>query len=174
MDKSIQELVAGMIQSGKVPPELSAALAAAMSDPAKLEAALAALKAMGADQVGSGAPLNIADYYRPGAEKYELRWELPSHLPVPVAFEELDRKSQFFVLFQEWSRRELDGMMELNGGDVDGATAVFEECVERARQIEVAELEARSYEGLMRVAQKRGDRKAELEWSRKATAARRA
>ena len=91
-----------------------------------------------------------------------------------MAFDELDRKTQFFVLFQEWTRRELEGMMLLNSGDADGAETVFDECLERAKQIDVRELEARSYEGFMRVAQRRGDRSAESTWMRKAVAARQA
>jgi hypothetical protein len=81
-----------------------------------------------------------------------------------MPFATLDPKTQFYVLFQEWTMRELDGMMALNSGDTAGAEEVFRECVERSRQLEVPELEARSYEGLMRAAQKRGDRTAELKW----------
>jgi hypothetical protein len=116
--------------------------------------------------------LDISDHYTPGPGTYELRWPLGPNLPLPIPFDELDRKTQFFVLFQEWSRRELEGMMLLNTGDLNGAEAVFEECLGRAKQIDVGELEARSYEGFMRVAQRRGDRGAELAWVRKAATAR--
>lgn len=168
MQKMLEELLA----SSDVPVEVREAVKAAMSDPAKLDEAIAQLKAIGADQVGSGAPLNIADYYKPGPGQYELRWPLGANLPLPISFDELDRQTQFFVLFQEWTRRELEGMMLLNSGDLKGAEAVFEECLERARQIDVAELEARSYEGFMRLAQRRGDRNAEIAWMRKAADAR--
>jgi hypothetical protein len=63
-------------------------------------------------------------------------------------------------------------MMLLNGGQVDDAEKTFRECVERAQQLDVNELVARSYEGLMRVAQKRGDRAAERQCSEKAATAR--
>jgi hypothetical protein len=171
MDPSMLKMLGDLLNSPDVPPEVRAAVTAAMADPAKLDEALAQLKAIGADQVGSGAPLNIADYYTPGSGKYELRWPLDASL-LPIPFDDLDRKTQFFVLFQEWTRRELEGMMLLNSGDLKGAAAVFEECLERASQLQARELEARSYEGFMRVAQRQGDRSAELGWLRKATTAR--
>jgi uncharacterized membrane-anchored protein len=62
-------------------------------------------------------------------------------------------------------------MMALNGGQVDDAEKTFRECIERAQQLDVNELVARGYEGLMRVAQKRGDRAAERQWSEKAATA---
>jgi hypothetical protein len=170
MDPSMQKMLEQLLTSADVPLEVRRAVAAAMDDPAKLDEALAQLKAIGADQIGSGAPLDIADHYKPGPGQYEQRW--PIGAPLPIRFEELDRKTQFFVLFQEWTRRELEGMMFLNSGDVKSAEAVFDECLERARQIEVPELEARSYEGFMRIAQRQGDRNAELAWLRKAAAAR--
>jgi hypothetical protein len=173
MDQSMQKMLETLLNSANVPPEVRNAVTAAMSDPARLDEALAQLKAIGADQVGSGPPLNIEDYYKPGPGTYELRWPLGLNVPLPMSFEELDRKTQFFVLFQEWTRRELEGMMLLNSGDVGGAEIVFAECLERAAQIDVRELEARSYEGFVRVAQKRGDRNAEVVWLRKAAAARR-
>ena len=174
MTRSIKELVEEMMLTGKPPQELMDAVKSGMLNPQKLDEMLAQLKELGADQVGSGAPLDIADYYKDGVGKYQQRWELNPNLPLPVAFGDLDRKTQFFVLFQEWSRRELDGLTLLNTGNVDGADEIFDECVDRAKQIEVAELEARSYENKKRAAQRRGDLKAELEWSNRAAAARQA
>jgi hypothetical protein len=108
---------------------------------------------------GPSPALNIEDYYRPGVERYTLRWPLaPTTLAaLPVPFEELDHKTQFYVLFQEWTRRELEGNVARNAGDLAGARAIFEECLERAEQLDVAELKARSYEGLMSVAEREGD-----------------
>jgi len=60
----------------------------------------------------------------------------------------------------------------MNDGDVAGAQVVFLECGERADQIDVAELSARSYENLARVAERRSDQKAVLSWLDKAKAAR--
>ena len=171
MDPSMQKMLEQLLTSADVPAEVRGAVAAAINDPAKLDEALAQLKALGADQMGSGAPMDIGEYYKPGSARYAQRW--PIAAPLPVRFEGLDRKTQFFVLFQEWTRRELEGMMLLNSGDVTGAKAVFHECLERAKQIEVPELEARSYEGFMRVAQRQGDRNAEGMWLRKAAEARR-
>ena len=171
LDPAMTKLLEQLLSSPDIPAQLKDTVTAAMSDPAKLDDALAQLQALGADQVGSGPPLSIADYYVDGDGLYELRWPLGEALPLP--FDQLDRKTQFFVLFQEWSRRELEGMMLLNSGDVPGAERIFEECLERATQIEVRELEARSYEGLMRVAERRGERGEAESWLRKATAARR-
>lgn len=172
MDPSMKKMLEDLLQSTDVPESARRAVMAAISDPSKLDEALAELQAIGADQIGSGAPLNIADYYTPGPGKYEAPWSLNPGVALPIPFEQLDRKTQFFVLFQEWTRRELEGMMLLNGGDVNGAEAVFNECLERAQQIDVRELEARSYEGLVRVAQRRGDRHAELIHLQKAAAVR--
>lgn len=168
----LEQLLNDLMSTGRMSPALMEAVQAALTDPRKLDEVIEQLKAMGADQIGSGPPLNIEDFYRDGAGKYQLRWPLPSHIPLPVPFSDLDRKTQFFVLFQEWSRREMDGMMALNAGNVDGAEKTFEECVERAKQIDVNELLARSYEDLRRVAQRRGDRAAEREWTDQATRAR--
>jgi hypothetical protein len=168
MRKMLEELMTSM----NLPEEVRRAVAAAMEDPSKLDEALAQLQAIGADQMGSGPPLDIGDYYKPGPGLYDLRWPLAMPMELPVPFDQLDRQTQFYVLFQEWTRRELEGMMLLNSGDVDGAEQVFEECLDRATQIEVGELQARSYEGLVRVAQRRGDREAERAWLDKATDAR--
>jgi Tetratricopeptide repeat len=169
MSQSLEELIAQLAASGQIPPELLKQIQGAMDDPAKLDAVLSALKGMGADQMGS-APLNIEDYYREGRGLYALRW--PIGVSLPMAFERLDRKTQFFVLFQEWTRREMEGSMALNGGQIEEAKSIFEECLERAQQIEVGELEARSYEGLARVADRLGDRAAGREYSNKAAQAR--
>jgi len=174
MDPSMKKMLEDLVQSTNVPESARHAVMAAMSDPSKLDAALAALKAIGGDQIGSGAPLNIPDYYTPGPGKYEARWTINPNQPLLIPFDQLDRKTQFFVLFQEWTRRELEGMMLLNSGDVNGAEVLFHECLERAQQIGVRELEARSYEGFMRVAMRRGDRLAELSWLRNAAATRQA
>lgn len=174
MAKSIKELVEEMMLTGNAPPELMDAVQGGMLSEGKLDEMLEQLKELGADQVGSGPPLDIADFYKEGVGRYEQRWELNPNLPLPIAFDDLDRKTQFFVLFGEWSRRELEGLMLLNAGEIDAADEVFDECVERAKQIEVAELEARSYENKKRAAQRRGDRKGELEWSNRAAATRQA
>jgi len=168
----LEQMLNDLLSTGQLSPELAAAVQAALTDPRKLDEVLAALQAMGADQIGDGPPLNIENYYRDGSGKYDLKWPLPAHLPLPIPYGELDRKTQFFVLFQEWSRREMEAMMALNGGDADGAAKIFDECVERAKQIDVKELVARSYKGHARVAQRRGDLAAERKWTEKAAAAR--
>ena len=101
-----------------------------------------------------------------------MRWPLSPTLPLPVPFDQLDEATQFHVLFGEWTRREMEASQALYTGDPDGAESIFQECVERAKQLDVSELKARSFEGFMRVAQKRGDREAERKWIKAATEAR--
>lgn len=169
-NRELQQLIEQLASSGAMSPELMKQIQAAMNDESKLDELLDVLKGLGADQMGSGPPLAIGDYYRDGSEPYVLRWPLGAQLPMPFA--QLDRKTQFFVLFQEWTRREMEGMMALTGGQIDSAKDVFEECLQRAREIEVGELVARSYEDLAKVADRLGDRAAGRDYSRKAVDAR--
>jgi hypothetical protein len=170
MAQDLQQLIEQLISSGAMSPELTQKISAAMNDESKLDEILSALKEMGADQMGSGPPLNIEDYYREGPKPYVLRWPIGVNLPMPFA--QLDRKTQFFVLFQEWTRREMEGMMAMNGGQIDQAKKIFDECLQRAHQIEVGELVARSYEDLAKIADRLGDRAAGRDYSEKATQAR--
>src|SRR5438552_1826035 len=110
-------------------------LGAAMNDPETLDTLLAQLKSLGADEIGSGPPLNIKDFYREKPGKFDLQWPLNPSLSLPVPFDELDRKTQFFVLFGEWTRREFEGMMALNSGELGRAEEIFQECLQRAGQI---------------------------------------
>ena len=97
--------------------------------------------------------MNIDDYYRPGDVPFTLQWALaPQTLAaMPMPFEALDHKTQFYVLFQEWTRRELDANMARDSGDPRSAIPIFEECLARAEQLDVAELRARSHAGLASV-----------------------
>ena len=166
MSQNLQQLIEQLASSGAISPELLQQIQAAMDDPSKLDEVLAALKTLGADQMGSGPPLNIEDFYRDGGKSFTLHWSIGVNLPMP--FPQLDRKTQFFVLFQEWTRREMGGTMALHSGRTAEAKEIFYECLERARQIEVAELVARSYEDLGKIADRLGDRAAGREYSRKA------
>jgi hypothetical protein len=85
-------------------------------------------------------------------------------MPLPVPFDQLDEATQFHVLFGEWSRREMEGYLTLNSGDLATAESTFNECLKRAEQLAIPELKARSYEGLMRIAQRTGDRASEKNW----------
>jgi|MudIll2142460700_1097286.scaffolds.fasta_scaffold388044_2 hypothetical protein len=170
----LKGLLAPLMQSGKIPPAFLRKIEDAQRDPARLSAILTELTALLGP--AAEAPLNIEDYYREeDGRKFELRWPLAPANPLAargIPFDALDRKTQFFTLFAEWSGREAEGLMAMNDGDVAGAQAVFLECVERADQIDVAELRARSYENLARVAERRSDQKAVLSWLDKAKAAR--
>jgi len=169
MSPTLEELLEQFASSGNMPPELLGRIQEAMNDPSKIDEVLEALKGMGADQL-MAPPLNMADFYREGTKPYRLLW--PIATPLPMSFEQLDRKTQFFVLFQEWSRREMEGAMALNAGQIEEAKLIFGECLQRARQIEVGELIARTYEDMKRIAERTGDRDAARQFSQSAAQAR--
>jgi tetratricopeptide (TPR) repeat protein len=130
-----------------------------IKDPDLMERLVGKMKAMGAEEVGSGPLLQIKDYYIEGEEPYSLLWPLAGD-DLPVPFEELDRETQFHVLWGENSYRLTEGGALRNAGKLDDAEEVFRECLERADQLEVPVLKAQAYDGLMSVAERRGDRKA--------------
>jgi hypothetical protein len=130
---------------------------------------IAELEALGATEGGS-KPLTIADHYKPGEGRYKLLW--PVTFPLPIPFDQLDRPTQFSVLFGEWSRREMESNYQLLNGDTPAAMAGFEECLERATQIDVPELIARSHEGIAKVASKTNQRSLERKHLRLAITAR--
>lgn len=86
---------------------------------------------------------------------YELLWPLEVDLMQP--FEELDRAMQFHVLFAECRHRMVQGYAARNAGDFDAAEVIFRECLDRAEQIDVPLLKADGYQGLMSLAERRGD-----------------
>ena len=133
------------------------------------DAVMAELEAMGANDVGSKA-LVIEDHYVDGPEPFRQRW--PIQFPLPVPFDELPRQVQFSVLFGEWSRREMEGTSAMLEGRNDDARAAYRECLERAQQIGVKELVARSHERLARVASKLNDRALERQHLKAAITAR--
>lgn len=158
--------------AGELTPDEMTALQKFALDPRWMSIVMEGVNLRGLDQVGSEPLAPISDYYVEKPGRFELRWPLPGHLPLPISFTTLARKTQFFLLFGEWSRREMEGVEYLNRGDLVGATTIFHECLARADQLEVPELRARSYEGLMRVAQRAGQIATARELSRAATAAR--
>jgi hypothetical protein len=157
----LERRVEAMIASQEIDPSLVQEVLALPPDDPEAGRILAKLLEAVGDQ-GPSPLMNIEDYYRPGDGTYDLIWPLaPSTAAVlTFPFEALDRKTQFFVLFQEWTRREAEGSVATVSGDPDGAKAIFEECLARADQLDVAELRARSYDGLRRVAEVKGDREA--------------
>jgi hypothetical protein len=158
----LEHKLENLVQTGKLDSTLIQELTM-LNDESAIDRIIAKLRDWGADE-GTSSSLNIADHYRPGMAKYQLMWPLSPTLTLPVSFDQLDRETQFYVLFNEWSRRELEGHQALQAGDTHGAQAIFQECLARAEQLEVAELKARSYEGFVRVAQKLNDRQAERQW----------
>jgi hypothetical protein len=167
----VDALLTSLARDGLLDEATVAELRELARNPARQDEFLARLQEISGG-AGPSPPLNIEDFYREGTERFELRWPLHPSLPLPLPFDELDRKTQFYVLFGEWSRREFEGMSALDRGDVDPADATFRECLERGEQLGVGELIARSYEGLMRVADKRDDTAAARAWSEKAVVAR--
>ena len=160
VDTSVEDIIEKMIQSNQIDPEVISSL---LSDPATADRVLAKLQELGADEGGSPM-MNIADYYRPRNIKYELKWPLASPVPLPMPFDRLNEETQFYVLFGEWTRREVDGGVALNNGDLATAEAIFSECLERAEQLAVPELKARTYEDFVRIAERTGDRVAQKKW----------
>jgi hypothetical protein len=138
-----------MLESQELDPGLIEELMTLPPDYPGLDSILAKLSAVVGDQAASPT-LNIDDFYRPGTEPYTLRWPLapPTLAVLPMGFEALDHKTQFYVLFQEWTRRELEANTARNAGDLATAQAIFEELLARAQQLDVAELKARSHDGL--------------------------
>ena len=170
-----EDIINGLLDraaSGQISPEELQALKEYSLDPRYMDLVAAGAKERELDQLGSGPLRPIIQYYVPKAGTFQLRWPLGLPMPLPVSFDTLDRQTQFFVLFGEWSRRELEAMQLLNTGNLAGAESTFEECLARAQQIEVAELVARSCEGLMRVAQRRGEPAIARAFSQRAMAAR--
>jgi len=148
-----------MLASDELDPGLINELMSLPPDYPGLDGILAKLN----DAVGNepvSPMMNIEDFYRPGMRPYSLHWPLaPSTQAfLSMPFEALDRKTQFYVLFQEWTRRDLEAHTASNGGDLRGARAIFEECLARADDLDVAELRARSHEGLADVYTKLDDR----------------
>jgi hypothetical protein len=150
-----------MLDSQELDPALVQELMALPPDYPGLDRIIAKLGAIVGDQPAS-PPMNIEDYYRPGEEGYTLRWPLapPTLAALPMPFEALDRKTQFYVLFQEWTRCELEANTTRNAGDLGGAQTLFEQCLARAQQLDVAELRGRSHEGLASVYEMSNDRDA--------------
>lgn len=154
---AIKAMLTKAVAAGVLPPDFLATLDKAANDPQAMETLTKQLTDMMGDQ--AEPPLNIADFYREGdGRKFTLRWPLSPDNPLPAGlnFADLDRKTQFFVLFAECQRREAEGMFALNQGNLALAEAAFGECLERADQIDVGELRARSLENLARLAEKKG------------------
>ena len=159
VDRMLEDLKKDPTQ--ELDPALIQELMALPPDYPGLDRILAKLTAAGGNQPAC-PPLNIADFYRPGEGRYTLRWPLaPSTLAMlSVPFEALDRKTQFYVLFQEWTSVELEAMMARDGGDRERARTLFEESLARAEQLDVPELKARSHENLASIYEMAGDRQA--------------
>ena len=159
LERRVERMLADRDQ--EMDPELIRELMALPPDHPGLDRIIAKLTAAGGSQPAS-PPLNIDDFYPPGEDRYTLRWPLaPSTLALlPAPFAALDRKTQFYVLFQEWTSAELEATMARSAGDLERARALFGECLARAEQIDVPELKARSHENLASISEMAGDRQA--------------
>lgn len=167
----IESMLEKLVKTGELDPNMMQQISA-LNDPEAMDRLMAKLQEMGVD-VESSSGEKIEDFYRPRNIKYELKWPLaPARRALPIPFDELDEPTQFSVLFGEWTARHFEGNQALYLGQAAIAETIYEECLARAEQLDVAELKARSFEGLMSVAQKRGDRQAERKWIEAAMAAR--
>lgn len=101
--------------------------------------------------------------YRPGAGSLELVFPLPGDL-ASLPWSSLTARNRFFVLVAAWALRETDGIAALRVSDFDQAGEVFQECLIRARHMQVPELIARSYEDLGELAAASGDEPQAQEW----------
>lgn len=168
MIEDIKTQLESMVASGEVPAEMIEIINAAIEDPSKMGDVVGTIEGMLGGHVAPEPPMDIEDYYREAdGSLYELKWAIGEAHPLSrheIGFFDLDRKTQFFVLFTEWQRRETEGMAQLLGGQVDAARDTFQECLARAEQIDVDELRARSYERLSRVEQQSGELKQEEVW----------
>jgi hypothetical protein len=156
-ESRIHAMLEDVTRTGKLPEGLMEALSE-VQDPAVLERLVGKLKALGGEAAGDRPLDDIADYYRQGTQPYELLWPLAQKLPMP--FDELDRATQFHVLFGECRRRLTEAASLRNGGRLEQADAAYNECLQRADQLEVPILKSDAYQGLLSVAQMRGDRAA--------------
>lgn len=169
--KAVLAQVQAFVGSGQYPggAEKMQADVAALVMAGQGDEVMAYLKNLGAMDVGS-KPLVAEDHYVDGPEPYTPHW--PVQFPLPLPFDELPRPLQFSVLFGEWTRREMEGSYAMSQGQDDAAGDAFRECLERAQQIAVPELVARSHEGLARLAAKLNDRALERRHLKAAIAAR--
>jgi tetratricopeptide (TPR) repeat protein len=109
-------------------------------------------------------PPRFEDYYEEKPGRFELRWPLLARSPLPRPFDDLDRRTQFALLFGDWWTRAREVQDALTRGDVAEAESICAECVERALQLDVGALLALSFEGHLQVAEKRGDLDARRAW----------
>lgn len=151
--------------------QLAQVMEAAQTDPALVDEVTRLLEDAGAG-AGPNEPLDIGAHFPEGHGPYDLRWPLMQPHALPVPFAALDPKTQFYVLFNEWTTRHAHGWTAVTAGDADAAEAIFTECVDRAAQLEVGELTARAYEGLQAAAEVRGRPDQALTWSTMAMEAR--
>lgn len=171
----IEAMLEKFAQTGEMDPELLQRIST-VSDQAAVERITKKLEEIGASEDSDSPGLDSRDFYRPRKTKYKLKWPLSpvvqQHVMGP--FDELEPEDQFHVLFIEFTRRAIEARRALDAGDIATAEATFQECLERAKQLEVGELEVRSYEGLMLIAERHGDPVAERKWLMAAQSARQA
>jgi len=116
-----------------------------------------------ADDFGVRPPPDPEALYRPDSGPMELLFPLPGDLAA-LPWSPLSHRDRFFVLVAAWALREADGIQLLRSGDFGQASEVFQECVARAKQMQSAELIARSYEDLAEQAVESGNEAAAKVW----------
>jgi hypothetical protein len=120
---------------------------------------------------GSRPLLDPEALYRPGSGSLELVFPLPGDL-ASLPWSSLTARNRFFVLVAAWALRETEGMAALSANEFAQAGEVFQECLIRAKYMQVPELIARSCEDLGELATVSGDEPQAQEWRTAAERAR--
>jgi hypothetical protein len=116
-----------------------------------------------ASDFGVRPPPDPEALYRSGYGPVEPLFPMPGGL-ASLPWNSLSHRDRFFVLVAAWALREADGIQLLRAGDFGPANQVFQECVARAKQMQSAELIARSYEDLAEHAAASGNGGAARVW----------
>jgi hypothetical protein len=121
------------------------------------------------NDIGIYKPLEWKEYYVETSEGLQQLYSLsPSQEELlkshDLTFGELDGQTQFCVLFTDWIYYEFQGNMALSNNQLEEAKYLFEDCFNRAIQLNINILKARSIVGLLGIAEKRGDRAAQREY----------
>jgi CHAT domain-containing protein len=124
---------------------------------------------LGGQDIGISKPLQWKEYHVEGSKEFEQIYPLSPRQQdllkdYDVTFNELDQQTQFCVLFSDWVYYELQGNLALASNRLEEAKILFEDCLNRAVQVAINILKARSITGLLGIAEKHGDRSAQRKY----------
>ncbi|MEO5998089.1 MAG: hypothetical protein ABIN89_15195, partial [Chitinophagaceae bacterium] len=126
------------------------------------------------NEIGVQKRLEWKEYYVDTYEEFEQLYPLsPGSEDLlknnEFTFSQLDRQTQFCVLFSDWIYDEFQGNMALGNNRLEEAKRLFEDCFNRAIQLNINILKARSVVGLLGIAEKQGDRPAQRKFIEEAS-----